>query len=154
MEWAISGGKAFTTLRQAEGLLPVEVNLIAPKEAPLGVSVPLTADIRNHSAHEIKGLILRQLDTTKDFYSVLATVGPLDVPAGMVVRVKSLFVNMPQEIQPERDNQTMAAILVETPDDSIHAFDFTYLKGLTGSQASRRFSGFGHSENPSSSSHP
>jgi len=154
MEWTISGGKAFTTLRQAEGLLPVEVNLTAPKEAPLGVSVPLTADIRNHSAHEIKGLILRQLDTTKDYYSVLATVGPLDVPAGMVVRVKSLFVNMPQEIQPERDNQTMAAILVETPDDSIHAFDFTYLKGLTGSQASRRFSGFGHSENPSSSSHP
>jgi hypothetical protein len=138
MEWAISGGKAFTTLRQAEGLLPVEVNLIAPKEAPFGVSVPLTVDIHNHSDHIIKGLVLRQLDATKDFYSTLATVGPLDVSPGMVVRVKSLFVNLPKEGQPERDNQTMAAILVETPDDSIHAFDFAYLKGQSGSSFSRK----------------
>ncbi len=134
MEWVISGGKAFTTLRQAEGLLPVEVSLTAPAEAPLGISLPLTVDIHNQTAHEIKGLILRQLDATKDYYVTLATVGPLDVPAGMDVRVKSLFVNLPKEAQPERDSQTMAAVLVETPDDSIHAFDFTYIKGQTGTR--------------------
>ncbi len=138
MEWAISAGKAFTTLRQAEGLLPVEVSLIAPPEAPAGGAVPLTVDIHNHSAQGVKGLILRQLDATKDYYNVLATVGPLDIPPGMVVRVKSLFVNLPKESLPERDNQTMAAILAETPDDSIHAFDFAYIRGSLGASAGRK----------------
>ncbi len=138
MEWAISGGKAFTTLRQEEGLLPVEVSLTAPKEASLGAEVPLTVDIHNPTANTIKGLILRQLDTTKDYYNVLSTVGPLDVSPGMVVRVKSMFVNLPKEAQPERDSQTMAAILVETPDDSVHAFDFAYVKGVTGTSPARK----------------
>jgi hypothetical protein len=138
MEWAIAAGKAFTTLRQAEGLLPVEVSLIAPLEAPAGGAVPLTVDIHNHSAQGVKGLILRQLDSTKDYYNVLATVGPLDIPPGMVVRVKSLFVNLPKESLPERDNQTMAAILAETPDDSIHAFDFAYIRGSLGASAGRK----------------
>ena len=116
----------------------MEVSLTAPKEASLGAEVPLTVDIHNPTANTIKGLILRQLDTTKDYYNVLSTVGPLDVSPGMVVRVKSMFVNLPKEAQPERDSQTMAAILVETPDDSVHAFDFAYVKGVTGTSPARK----------------
>jgi hypothetical protein len=138
MEWAISAGKGFTNLRQTEGLLPLEVTLIAPREAPLGGAVPLTVDIHNHSAQSVKGLVLRQLDATKDYYNVLATVGPLDIQPGMVVRVKSLFVNLPKENLADRDNQTMAAILAETPDDSIHAFDFAYVKGTSGGSSGRK----------------
>ena len=133
MEWAISGGKAFTTMREAEGLSPVEVTLSAPHKAPGGVPVPITVEIRNHSPQDVKGLVLHQIDTTRDYYTDLATVGPFDIPAGNVVRVKNLSVKLPKEDQPDRDNRTMAAVVVDKPGDSLRVFDFAYLKKLSSS---------------------
>jgi 23S rRNA (uracil1939-C5)-methyltransferase len=131
MEWLIAGGKAFTTLHQAQGLSPIEVALFAPKQVPAGVPVPISVEIHNHSPEDLKGVVLHQLDTTKDYYTDLATVGPFDLPAGNMVRVKSLYVNIPREEHPERDNRYMAAVMVEKPGESLRAFDFMYLKKIS-----------------------
>ena len=135
MEWLISGGKAFSTLQQAEGLSPIEVSLVAPKEIPAGVPVPISVMVRNHSPENLKGMVLHQLDTTKDYNVDLATVGPFDLPAGNMVKVKSLYVNIPREDHPERDNRYMAAVMVEKPGQALRAFDFVYLKKLSSGSA-------------------
>jgi 23S rRNA (uracil1939-C5)-methyltransferase len=150
MEWAISGGKAFSVLQQAEGLSPVDVNLWAPTEAPVGVPVPLNVEIRNHSPEDLKGVMLHQLDTSKNFFHELATVGPFDVPAGNMVRVKSLFINMPREPHPERDNRYMAAVMLEKPGDSMRAFDFAYIKGLPPGAAMKKTDTAPEQETPTS----
>lgn len=128
MEWAVAGGKAFTTLRQTEGLSPLEVTLTAPKKVPGGVSVPLRVEIHNPSPEDLKGIVLHQIDASKDYYADLATVGPFDLPAGNTVRVKSLYVNIPKENQPDRDNRVMAAVMAEKPGEPWKVFDFAYMK--------------------------
>ncbi len=130
MEWTIAGGKAFTTLQQAEGLLPIDVTVTAPKEASVGVPVPLSVEIRNHSPEDLKGVVLHQIDTSKNYLDELATLGPFELPAGNMVKVKSLFLNMPREPHPERDNRYMAAVMVEKQGDPLRVFDFVYVKGL------------------------
>ncbi len=135
MEWAISGGKAFSTLQQVEGLSPIEVSLTAPKRIPAGVPVPISVEIRNNSPENLKGLVLHQIDTLKNYYVDLATVGPFDVPSGNRVLVKSLFVNIPKEDQPDRDNRYMAAVMVEKPGQSLRVFDFSYMKKISSSSS-------------------
>ena len=132
MEWTIAGGKAFSTLQQAEGQSPLDLSMEVPKQAPAGVSVPIVVEIRNHSSQDMTGVMLHQIDTSKDYYTDLATVGPFDIPAGERVRVKSLYVSLPRESHPERDDRYMAAILVEKPGDSLRLFDFAYLKKFSG----------------------
>lgn len=132
MEWLVAGGKAFSTMRQAEGLSPLEVTLKAPKKVPGGVSAPLRVEIRNPSPDDLKGLVLHQIDASKDYYTDLATVGPFDLPSGNMLRVKSLYVNIPKVDQPDRDNRTMAAVMVEKPGQSWRVFDFAYLKKSSG----------------------
>ena len=131
MEWTIAGGKAFTTLREAQGLSPLEVTLRAPRQIPSGVPVPISVEIHNHSTENVKRVVLHQLNTAKDYYSDLATVGPFDLPAGSMVVVKSLFVQIPKENHPERDNQYMAAVMVEKQGDPLRVFDFQYLKKIS-----------------------
>jgi hypothetical protein len=138
MEWLISGGKAFTTLQQAQGLCPIEVTLLAPKDIPAGVPVPISVIVRNHSPENLKGLVLHQIDTTKDYYVDLATVGPFDLPAGNMLKVKSLYVNIPREDHPDRDNRYMAAVMVEKPGQTLRAFDFAYLKKLSSGEVARK----------------
>ena len=138
MEWVIAGGKAFSTLRQAQGLSPIEVTLLAPKEIPAGVPVPISVVVRNHSPENLKGVVLHQIDTAKDYYVDLATVGPFDLPAGNMVKIKSLFVNIPREDHPERDNRYMAAVMVEKPGQALRAFDFIYLKKLSSGAVLKR----------------
>jgi hypothetical protein len=138
MEWAVAGGKAFSTLQQAEGLSPIKVSLITPKRVPAGVSVPISVEIRNHSPEDLKGVVLHQIDTLKNYYTDLATVGPFDLPAGNMVRVKSLYVNVPKEDQPDRDNRYMAAVMVEKPGQSLRVFDFTYMKKASSSSPARQ----------------
>ncbi|HTC21863.1 MAG TPA: hypothetical protein VK859_13490, partial [bacterium] len=133
MEWVVAGGKAFSTLQQAEGLSPIEVTLDAPKRVPAGVPVPISVEIRNNSPDNLKGMVLHQIDTSKNYYVDLATVGPFDLPAGNKVRVKSLFVNIPKEDQPDRDNRYMAAVMVEKPGQSLRVFDFSYMKKISAS---------------------
>ncbi len=130
MEWTIAGGKAFTTLQQAEGLSPVEVNIEAPREIPAGIAVPINVDIHNRSAKDLKNLVLHQLDTSKNYDVDLATIGPFDLPAGNRVRVKSLYTSIPKEDHPDRDNRYMTAVMVEKQDDPLRVFDFVYLKKL------------------------
>ncbi len=130
MEWLIAGGKAFTTLRQAEGLSPIEVHLMVPKTVPAGVMVPISVEIHNHSPENLNGVVLHQLDTTKNYVVDLATVGPFDLPSGNMVRVKSLYVNIPREDHPERDNRWMAAVMVEKPGQPLRAFDFAYVRKI------------------------
>lgn len=137
MEWAIAGGKAFTAMKEAEGLSPIEVSIEAPRSVPAGVPVPIRVEVRNHSPQDLTGLVLHQIDTSKNYYTDLATVGPFDLPAGNLVRVKSLYVNLPRENQPERDNRYMAAVLVEKPGQSLRSFDFTYLKKISSGAARR-----------------
>ena len=130
MEWLIAGGKAFTVLRQAEGLSPIEVHLLVPKTVPAGVMVPISVEIHNHSPENLNGVVLHQLDTTKNYAADLATVGPFDLPSGNMVRVKSLYVNIPREDHPERDNRYMAAVMVEKPGQALRAFDFAYVRKI------------------------
>ncbi len=132
MEWTVAGGKAFTMLRQTEGLSPLEVTLTAPKKVPGGVSVPLQVEIRNPTPQDLKGVVLHQIDASKDYYADLATVGPFDLPAGDTLRVKSLYVNIPKENQPDRDNRFMAAVVAEKPGQSWRVFDFAYMKKSSG----------------------
>src|SRR6185295_16693158 len=73
MEWLVSGGKAFSSMQQAQGLSPIEVAVVAPKEIPGGVPVPISVVVRNHSPENLKGVVLHQIDTTKDYYVDLAT---------------------------------------------------------------------------------
>ncbi len=138
MEWLISGGKAFTALQQAQGLCPIEVALLAPKDIPSGVPVPISVIIRNHSPENLKGVVLHQLDTTKDYYVDLATVGPFDLPAGNMIKVKSLYVNIPREDHPDRDNRYMAAVMVEKPGQNLRAFDFAYLRKISSSSVVKK----------------
>jgi hypothetical protein len=128
MEWMVAGGKAFSTMRQAEGLLPLDISLTAPKNAPAGVPVPISVEIHNHSTQDLKGLVLHQIDTSKNYYADLSKVGPFDIPAGNTVRVKSLFITIPKDDEPDRDNRYMAAVLVEKPGESLRVFDFAYTK--------------------------
>jgi len=80
-------------------------------------------------------VVLHQLDTSKNYYVDLATVGPFDLPAGNMVRVRSLYVNIPREDHPERDNRYMAAVMVEKPGQPLRTFDFVYMKKLSHGQA-------------------
>jgi hypothetical protein len=130
MEWAVAGGKAFSLLQQTEGVLPLEIELTIPKEAPAGVPVPVSVVIHNHSINPLTGIVLHQVDTSKDYFTDLATVGPFDIPAGDMVRVKDLYVTLPKEAHPERDNRYMAAVLAEKPGQPLRAFDFCYVKAL------------------------
>jgi outer membrane biosynthesis protein TonB len=57
-------------------------------------------------------------------------LGPFDLPAGHTIRFKNLFVTLPKEESPERDNRYMTAILVEQPDSDIRSFDFNYVHRL------------------------
>jgi len=132
MEWTVAGGKAFSELKQTEGLAPLEVVLTAPKKVPGGVSVPLRVEIRNPTPQDLKGVVLHQIDASKDYYADLATVGPFDLPAGDTLRVKSLYVNIPKENQPDRDNRFMAAVMAEKPGQSWRVFDFAYMKKTSG----------------------
>src|SRR6185436_2283775 len=92
MEWVVAGGKAFSDLRSAEGNSPVQLSLMVPKEIQAGTAVPIRVEVQNQSAQDMKGLILHQLDTSKNFFLDLAAVGPFDLPAGHVMRFKGLFV--------------------------------------------------------------
>jgi hypothetical protein len=130
MEWVIAGGKAFTTLKNVEGVLPIKVNLVVPKEIPAGVAIPINVEVHNQSNQNLRGLVLHQLDTTKNYASDLTTVGPFDLPAGHTMRFKNLFVTIPKEDQPERDNRYMTAVLVEQPDTDLRAFDFVYVRRI------------------------
>ncbi|HJT23690.1 MAG TPA: hypothetical protein VJ873_03895, partial [bacterium] len=111
-----------------EGLSPLEVTLKAPKKVPGGVSVPLRVEIKNPTPNDLKGVMLHQIDCSKDYYTDLANVGPFDVPAGNTLEVKSLYLNIPKENQPDRDNRVMAAVLAEQPGASWRVFDFAYMK--------------------------
>jgi hypothetical protein len=135
MEWLIAGGKAFTTLRQAQGLSPLKVTIMAPRQIPAGVQVPISVDIYNQSAQDVKGIWLHQLDTTKDYYSDLATLGPFDLSAGSRVKVKSLFAKIPREDHPERDNRYMTAVLLEKKGDPLRVFDYMYLRKIMPGEA-------------------
>ncbi len=138
MEWLVSGGKAFSTMQQAQGLSPIEVAVVAPKEIPGGVPVPISVMVRNHSPENLKGVVLHQIDTTKDYYVDLATVGPFDLPAGNMVKIKSLYVNIPKEDHSDRDNRYMAAVMVEKPGKAMRAFDFMYMKKISGEAVARQ----------------
>ena len=131
MEWLVAGGKAFSTLKKAEGLSPLEMSIRAPKSIPAGVPVPISVEVINHSPEIIRGVMLHQIDTSKDTYSDLAKMGPFDVPAGNMVRLKNLFVTIPKEDHPERDNRYMTAFLVEKPGQDLRVFDFAYLKKIS-----------------------
>ncbi|HVM33081.1 MAG TPA: 23S rRNA (uracil(1939)-C(5))-methyltransferase RlmD [bacterium] len=130
MEWAIAGGKAFSLLQRTEGTLPLEVELIIPKEAPAGVPIPVSVEIHNHSINALSGIVLHQIDASKDYDQDLATVGPFDIPAGDLVRVKDLTLTLPKDNHPERDNRFMAAVVAEKPGQPLRAFDFAYVKAL------------------------
>jgi hypothetical protein len=130
MEWAVAGGKAFSLLQRTEGTLPLEIELIAPKEAPAGVPIPVSVEIHNHSINPLTGIVLHEIDTSKDYDADLATVGPFDIPAGDLVRVKDLYMTLPKENHPERDNRFMAAVVAEKPGQPLRAFDFCYVKAL------------------------
>jgi len=130
MEWVIAGGKAFSYLKQNEGMSPVEVDLSAPPDAPAGASVSLGVEIKNLSTGDLKGLVFHQLDPSKNYFSELASMGPFDLAAGGVIQVKNLSVTLPKESHPKRDNRFMAAVLVEKPGGSIKSFDFVYIKAL------------------------
>jgi 23S rRNA (uracil1939-C5)-methyltransferase len=132
MEWTVAGGKAFSTMQRAEGLVPVDLTLVAPKKAPAGIPIPLSVEIRNQSNETIKGVVLHQIDTSKNYYADLATVGPFDLPSGHMVRVKNLFANLPKGEEPDRDNRYMAAVLLEKPGQAMRVFDFAYLKKVPG----------------------
>ncbi|HET9870482.1 MAG TPA: 23S rRNA (uracil(1939)-C(5))-methyltransferase RlmD, partial [bacterium] len=80
MEWALAGAKSFSMLQQAEGTLPLEVQLSVPAAAPEGAKVPLSVEIHNHSVETLTGIVLHQIDTSKDYDTDLATVGPFDIP--------------------------------------------------------------------------
>ncbi|MGH7739782.1 MAG: 23S rRNA (uracil(1939)-C(5))-methyltransferase RlmD [bacterium] len=131
MEWTIAGAKAFSVLKLAEGASPLEVDLSVPSEAPAGVPVPVSVEIRNHSLTPLKGIVLNQIDTSKDYFTDLAKVGPFDIPAGDLVRVKNLQVILPKENHPERDNRYMVAVMAEKPGQTLRAFDFSYVKALS-----------------------
>ncbi len=130
MEWAVAGGKAFSLLQRTEGVLPLEIELTIPKEAPAGVPIPISVMIHNSSINPMTGIVLHQVDTSKEYFTDLATVGPFDIPAGDMVRVKDLYVTLPKEPHPERDDRYMAAVLAEKPGQSLRAFDFAYVKAL------------------------
>jgi hypothetical protein len=65
-------------------------------------------------------------------------VGPFDLPAGNMVKIKSLYVNIPREDHPDRDNRYMAAVMVEKPGKPLRAFDFVYLKKISGDAVVRQ----------------
>jgi hypothetical protein len=138
MEWTIAGGKAFTTLRQTQSLVPLTATILAPRQIPAGVPVPISVEIYNQSAQDMKGILLHQIDTSKDYFSDLATLGPFDLPAGSRVKVKSLFAQIPKQEHPERDNQYMTAVMVEKRGDPLRVFDFLYLKKILPGEAMRK----------------
>jgi hypothetical protein len=135
MEWTVAGGKAFSTLQRTEGLVPIDMTLVAPKKAPAGIPIPLSVEIRNQSKETIKGVVLHQIDTSKNYYSDLATVGPFDLPSGHMVRVKNLFANLPKGDEPVRDNRYMAAVLLEKPGQPMRVFDYAYMKKVSNAKA-------------------
>jgi 23S rRNA (uracil1939-C5)-methyltransferase len=130
MEWLIAGGKAFTTLKNTEGVLLLKVNMEVPKEISGGKAEPINVEVRNQSSQNLRGLILHQLDTTKNYASDLTTVGPFDLPAGHTMKFKNLSVTIPKDDEPERDNRYMTAVMVEQPNTDLRAFDFAYVHRL------------------------
>jgi 23S rRNA (uracil1939-C5)-methyltransferase len=130
MEWLIAGGKAFTAMKNAEGVLLLKVGMGVPKEISGGKAEPINVEVRNQSGQNLKGLILHQLDTTKNYASDLTTVGPFDLPAGHTMKFKNLSVTIPKDDEPERDNRYMTAVMVEQPNTDLRAFDFAYVHRL------------------------
>jgi 23S rRNA (uracil1939-C5)-methyltransferase len=130
MEWLIAGGRAFTTLKNAEGVLLLKVGMGVPKEISGGKAEPINVEVRNQSGQNLRGLILHQLDTTKNYASDLTTVGPFDLPAGHTMKFKNLSVTIPKDDEPERDNRYMTAVMVEQPNTDLRAFDFAYVHRL------------------------
>jgi len=101
-----------------------------PKEIPAGKAEPINVEVRNQSSQNLRGLILHQLDTTKNYASDLTTAGPFDLPAGHTMKFKNLFVTIPKDDEPERDNRYMTAVMVEQPNTDLRAFDFAYVHRL------------------------
>ena len=146
MEWLIAGGKAFTTLKNTEGVLLLKVSMEVPKEIPAGKAEPINVEVRNQSSQNLRGLILHQLDTTKNYASDLTTAGPFDLPAGHTMKFKNLFVTIPKDDEPERDNRYMTAVMVEQPNTDLRAFDFAYVHRLGAKvlrQSENNSAGFG-----------
>ncbi|HXL72145.1 MAG TPA: 23S rRNA (uracil(1939)-C(5))-methyltransferase RlmD, partial [bacterium] len=130
MEWLVAGGKAFTTMKNAEGVLLLKINMEVPKEIFGGKAEPINVEVRNQSSQNLRGLILHQLDTAKNYASDLTTVGPFDLPAGHTMKFKNLSVTIPKDDEPERDNRYMTAVMVEQPNTDLRAFDFSYTHRL------------------------
>jgi len=144
IEWAVAGGKSFSELQRAQGVNPLEVVLRAPARASGGTPVPLSAEVYNHSPYDLRGVVLHQLDTTRNYMADLATVGPFDLPAGTMVRVKSLYTTLPREEHPERDDRFMSAVMAEVLGSPHRSFDFTYLKKIQSSPEAGQVSGPSH----------
>lgn len=139
MEWAVAGGKAFTFMRQAEGVTPLLTRIEAPKEVPPGMPFTFSVDLWNRSGKDLEGLSLVQLDPAKQTYSELERVGPFNLPAGSRVRVSNLKGLLPEGEVPERDNRWMVAVVVGRKNSrEDRAFDFTYVKSLTHEEAQER----------------
>jgi hypothetical protein len=139
MEWALSGAKAFTRMRQEEGVTPLLTRIDAPREAPPGMPFTFSVEVLNRSDHDIEGLTLVQLDTTRQVYGETTRVGPFDLPAGHRIRVSNLKGAMPTEAQDDRDNRWMLAVVVgKAGSREERAVDFTYVKALTREEAEDR----------------
>ena len=139
VEWAFSGGKAFSFLRQAENVSPILTKIDVPREIPAGVPFTFSVEILNRSGEDLKGLTLLQYDPSKETLSVLSKVGPFSLPAGHKTRISNLVAFTPKEPHPERDNRWMVAVVVQKPGSrETRAFDFAYVKALTSEEAQQR----------------
>jgi hypothetical protein len=139
MEWAVSGGRAFTFLRQAENVTPLLTRVDAPSEVPAGVPFTFSVEVLNRSNEDLKNLTLIQLDPSGDNYSEMARVGPFNLPAGHRTRVVNLTAVTPKEDHGERDNRWMLPVLVEKRGSrEVRVFDFAYVKALTPEEAKER----------------
>jgi hypothetical protein len=140
MEWAVSGGKAFTFMRQAEEVVPILTHIEAPREVPAGVPFTYSVEILNQSDRDLQGLSLVQLDTSLQVYSEIERVGPFNLPAGHRIRVSNLKAATPLEDFPERENRWMLAVVVSGKGGAREerAVDFSYVKALTSEEAKER----------------
>jgi 23S rRNA (uracil1939-C5)-methyltransferase len=139
MEWAVSGGKAFTFMRQAEEVTPLLTRIEAPREVPAGMPFTFSVDILNRSDRDLEGLSLVQLDTTSQIYSETARTGPFNLPAGHRLRVSNLKGLTPLDAAPTRDNRWMFAVIVgKAGSREERVFDFAYVKALTPEETKER----------------
>jgi hypothetical protein len=139
VEWALSGAKAFTFLRQAQDVTPILTRIDAPKEVPAGVPFTFSVEVLNRSDRDLRGLTLKQFDPNQESFSVVEKVGPFDLPAGHRTTVSGLRAVSPKDPHPERDNRWMLALLVEKRGSrEARAFDFAYVKALTPDEARER----------------